>query len=137
MIHDYHAWLVEQAGADAQPSKTSGAQRRVKKKVSWRKGGDDVAAAAGPSSSGASLEERLSESEQAMSEPFTWKVSCEEPLLQAVPAGAVLYISPSQENASLICSDLLGLLSVNTTWTGKWAALAADLQVLALTRRYR
>ncbi|BDA45387.1 probable serine/threonine-protein phosphatase 6 regulatory ankyrin at N-terminal half [Coccomyxa sp. Obi] len=55
------------------------ARGRVKKKVSWRKGADDVAvssadhSAAGAASRHVSLEERLSEGEQAMGERFTWR----------------------------------------------------------------
>ncbi|KAK9901337.1 hypothetical protein WJX75_007413 [Coccomyxa subellipsoidea] len=70
------------AGAASMEGQTSkkqpGAQRRVKKKVSWRKGGDDVAESSGGNSGGhgsgeQTLEERLSEEEQAMGEPFSWK----------------------------------------------------------------
>lgn len=87
------AWVCEQAAASAASAGTAGAasmegqtskkqpgaQRRVKKKVSWRKGGDDVAESSGGNSGGhgsgeQTLEERLSEGEQAMGEPFSWKV---------------------------------------------------------------
>lgn len=58
------------------------ARGRVKKKVSWGKGADDVAvssadhSAAEAGSRDASLEERLAEGEQAMGERFTWRVGC-------------------------------------------------------------
>ena len=66
------------AGREGQLLPQQKTRGRVKKKVSWRKGADDVAVSSvehSAAGSSVSLEERLSEGERAMGERFTWRVS--------------------------------------------------------------